>query len=562
MKVKFNQFKTKLTRNSDSKGSNIMKKNRKLTALLVAACMTIPMAATTFTVPMVASAGNNNSITINNATDYNSSAQTNMKAYQVFAGSYNNGTLGVTGWGAGINVSLFIEKLQTDSIFENAFNGINRESNTTTAQAVADVIAKLGNTTKEEAVARYAVLAKTTAAATSTASGNNAVISGLDDGYYVIVDESSGTGEALTLGLLQVAGGENASVNTKRVAPTVTKTATDSTTNYYDDVIDCYMGETVHFKVEVDVHDISKYTNYYLEIIDELGTDFTLNVDSISVMHNGSDIKSACTIDTTTNNKIVVQIFNAKTYTNGKIYLEYDATLNSSATTGENAFNDETQVNKAEVKYLKDPNKSWTSGTKPTDDELSTTAESLVKVLTYELDIKKFDSNNQELGLQNAEFRLKFPNGKGVQLNDNGNGTYTVSGSVDGDGTLFKTDSYGNVKIIGLDAGEYTLTEITAPEGYNILTEDAKVHILPTIGDISNPLNGFSGDVVYKGAKTDGTATETDGVVKIGVANSQGATLPSTGGIGTKIFYVLGGTLVIGSGAALVIKKRMGKDEE
>lgn len=561
MKVKFNQFKTKSTRNSDSKGSNIMKKNRKLTALLVAACMTIPMAATTFTVPMVASAGDN-SITINNATDYNSSAQTNMKAYQVFTGSYNNGTLGVTGWGTGVNVSLFIEKLQTDSIFENAFNGINRENNTTTAQAVADVIAKLGNTTKEEAVARYAVLAKTNAAAISTASGNNAVISGLDDGYYVIVDESSGTGEALTLGLLQVAGGENASVNTKRVAPTVTKTATDSTTNNYDDVIDCYMGETVHFKVEVDVHDISKYTNYYLEVIDELGTDFTLNVNSISVMHNGSDIKSSCTIDTSTTNKIVVQIFNAKDYINGKIYLEYDATLNSSATTGEDAFTDNTQVNKAEVKYLKDPNKSWTSGQRPEEVDLSTTAESVVKVLTYELDINKFDSNNQELGLPNAEFRLEFPNGKGVQLNDNGNGTYTVIGSVDGDGTLFKTDSNGNVKIIGLDAGEYTLTEITAPEGYNILTESAKVHISPTISDISNPLNGFSGKVVYKSEETNGTATEADGVVKIGVANNKGAQLPSTGGIGTKIFYVLGGTLVIGSGAALVIKKRMGKDEE
>ncbi|MBR6669913.1 MAG: hypothetical protein IKL31_04095, partial [Ruminococcus sp.] len=86
MKVKFNQFKTKSTQSSDSKGSNSMKKNRKLTALLVAACMTLPMAATTFTVPMVASAGN---ITITGYTNQNDDTANNMTAYQVFTGSYN-----------------------------------------------------------------------------------------------------------------------------------------------------------------------------------------------------------------------------------------------------------------------------------------------------------------------------------------------------------------------------------------------------------------------------------------------------------------------------------------
>ena len=89
MKVKFKQFKTKSTRNSDSKGSNIMKKNRKLTALLVAACMTIPMAATTFTVPMVASGVD---ITL-------SEENSSLEAYQIFKGTYSEGKLGVSGWG-------------------------------------------------------------------------------------------------------------------------------------------------------------------------------------------------------------------------------------------------------------------------------------------------------------------------------------------------------------------------------------------------------------------------------------------------------------------------------
>ena len=69
-------------------------------------------------------------------------------------------------------------------------------------------------------------------------------------------------------------------------------------------------------------------------------------------------------------------------------------------------------------------------------------------------------------------------------------------------------------------------------------------------------------DIKQITVKPAGVKNCNNGKVQIKIANSQGATLPSTGGIGTKIFYILGGTLVIGSGAALVIKKRMGKDEE
>ena len=567
MKVKFNQFKTKSTQSSDSKGSNSMKKNRKLTALLVAACMTLPMAATTFTVPMVASAG---SIIINNATSQNSNAA-NMKAYQVFTGNYQgeegSKVLSITGWGEGFNAASFIKSLKDDAIFDNAFNGIAEDKTEATAQAVAKKIAELENTSQEEAVARYAVQCKgSNPSGTSSLSGTTLTITDLDDGYYVIVDSSAGTDEALTLGLLQVGSDDELTVTPKRVVPTVTKTAKDSKDGaVYDSVVDCYKGEEVDFKVDVKVPDLSRYNDYYLEIEDTLGTDF----ESLSgvTLKNGSgnpigDDDVNCDI-TTENNKITIKIENAKTYSGQTLSLEYSATLKATAATGENAFDadDNTQKNSVIVKYLNDPNNAWEpeddSLETPDPDLLSSTTAAEVRAYTYKITIDKIEKDNTVKKLEGAKFKLRNSSNGYVKKSAE-TGDYTISwGAVD-DASVFETDENGAISIVGLDAGTYYLEETVAPSGYNRITDPIMVTITPTYDGTSKILTNLSGTV------EDGTATadKDKGEIKVQIANNKGAQLPSTGGIGTKIFYILGGTLVIGSSAALVIKKRMSKDEE
>lgn len=561
MKVKFNQFKTKSTQSSDSKGSNSMKKNRKLTALLVAACMTLPMAATTFTVPMVASAG---SIIINNATSQNSNAE-NMKAYQVFTGNYSAGILSITGWGADFNAVGFIGFLQGDAIFGDAFDGIAEDKTEATAQAVAKKIADLNDTSQEEAVAKYAVKCKGGSGIQATESGEDYVISNLDDGYYVVVDSSAGDDEALTLGLLQVGSDDGLTVTPKRVVPTVTKTAKDSD-GAYDSVVDCYKGETVNFKVEVAVPDLSRYNDYYLEIEDTLGTDF----ESLSgvTLKNGSGNQIAddnlnCDI-TTENNKITIKIENAKAYSGQTLSLEYSATLKATATTGENAFgaDDNTQKNSVIVKYLNDPNNAWepeddTSLETPAPGLLSSTTAAVVRAYTYKITIDKIEKDNTGKKLEGAKFKLRNSSDEYVKKSVD-TGDYTISwGAVD-DASEFETDAYGAISIVGLDAGTYYLEETGAPSGYNRITDPIMVTITPTYDGTSKTLTNLSG-TVGEGTATANTA---EGEIKVQIANNKGAQLPSTGGIGTKIFYILGGTLVIGSGAALVIKKRMSKDEE
>ena len=239
MKVKFNQFKTKLTRNSDSKGSNIMKKNRKLTALLVAACMTIPMAATTFTVPMMASGA---TVTIEGDSNYNWSQ---IVGFRVFTGTYNGtNNFTVTGWGDKIKVKELIEALKEDTTFwdsessQNLFNGIEAVNNATTASSVADIISKFQNDgTRANAFARLVAanltiddinLASNADIKNNGQNSESVAIQNVEAGYYVLLEwyAPSGTietGSARTLGLLKVVGGDEVTVSPKRSYPTINK---------------------------------------------------------------------------------------------------------------------------------------------------------------------------------------------------------------------------------------------------------------------------------------------------------------------------------------------------
>ena len=110
------------------------------------------------------------------------------------------------------------------------------------------------------------------------------------------------------------------------------------------------------------------------------------------------------------------------------------------------------------------------------------------------------------------------------------------------DATEVTTDANGSASFEGLKAGTYYLVETLAPSGYNLLTEPIEVIIAPTTAE-------GSAEAVYADVTSE-------------VANSTGSLLPSTGGIGTTIFYVLGGVLVLGAAILLITKKRMSRAED
>ena len=213
-----------------------------------------------------------------------------------------------------------------------------------------------------------------------------------------------------------------------------------------------------------------------------------------------------------------------KSYSIGaEIKVTYTATVNEDAIAV-------VSENEAKLIYSNDP----------TTDETKTITPPAVKVYSAKIVIDKHETDKEKVKLPNAKFVLY----KEVTTLEGGTATKQyykwnaaekkvewVTDMTAAD--VVKTDNNGAATFGGLKNGDYYLVETKAPDGYNQLTEPHKVTVA--------------------GSSTD-TATLT---ATAKVANSTGTLLPSTGGVGTTIFYVLGAVLVLGAVVLLVTKKRM-----
>lgn len=178
-----------------------------------------------------------------------------------------------------------------------------------------------------------------------------------------------------------------------------------------------------------------------------------------------------------------------------------------------------------------------------------------ITVKTYAIAIKKVNANGE--GLAGAKFKVPFSV-------EGEKGDYTVTG-LNAAGTEVEVDDNGVLIIKGINSdGDYKLTETQAPEGYNKLqgpvdikvqkSEETKTDVtiyLDQNGDISSTETNTV--VTYKNDKLAATL--------IPILNTTGSQLPSTGGIGTTIFYLIGAILVIGAGVVFVTRRRMHSDK-
>ena len=107
----------------------------------------------------------------------------------------------------------------------------------------------------------------------------------------------------------------------------------------------------------------------------------------------------------------------------------------------------------------------------------------------------------------------------------------------------------------GLDDGDYKLVETTTPAGYNTIADiEFTISAEHDVTSDNLALNSLSGGDIF-------TGTAKNGTLEADVINNTGSTLPSTGGMGTTIFYVLGGILVVGAVVLLVARKRMNDEK-
>lgn len=274
--------------------------------------------------------------------------------------------------------------------------------------------------------------------------------------------------------------------------------------------------------------------------------------------------------------------------------VEYSAKVNSDVdvvsgrTAGANAKNDAT------VKYNSTPNTD-TPPQDPDSGSATTAITDTEKVYVYALAIKKVDGSDITKALEGATFQIKDANGTAIKATlDTTEGSATKGYYVvDANGTTdFVTDSNGRILVYGVAAGTYKATETVAPKGYNLLhgTADFEAITVGTTttsktvstttyyvedtngtykknddGTFSPIEEGETVDTKYSISNTETDEKETTtyesnlsvDAVSIAVENNQGAELPSTGGIGTTIFYIIGAILVIGAGVVLVTRRRM-----
>jgi LPXTG-motif cell wall-anchored protein len=227
-----------------------------------------------------------------------------------------------------------------------------------------------------------------------------------------------------------------------------------------------------------------------------------------------------------------------------KIVVEYTSTLNEKAEIGATG-----NPNKMYLEYSNNPNDGTKVGVTPEDQ---------VIVFTYKLVINKVDQAGNEL--PGAEFTLYK---KDASITEETDGYEKIGESYY---KIIKVKKWSSsdttFSFEGLDDGDYILSETTTPDGYNTVANMAFTVTADHDGDSATPklidLTGdtTSGMVSYTDISKDLTKNLTAGSLTTQVTNRAGSTLPSTGGTGRVLLYVVGAILVVGVGVILVSKKR------
>lgn len=507
---------TNLFEQGDIKPMKYMKKFMALLAVLtLALTMAVPAFAETTTPTKY-------TITINNGTG-------NYAAYQIFKGDLHEKTLSNIEWGDNV----------TDE-GRTKFGNAADKAKTITTEADAKAFAV--------EVAKYLT---DPAAGTGT---DSITVSG--PGYYLIKNTSVGEGEVFTDYILRVVG--DVKVNPKSGKPTLDKQIRHNETGVWGVVGDNQIGDTVEFRTLTTVPIVSGYTQYTYVIHDEMSAGLTSNVRSnedVTIKVNDETVLDknyyTVTVDEVNTNKftVTVDVLNAikdgKMVAGDTLYTYYTGILNENA----KVYNDGKQDNKAYLEYSNNPHNNTTTNKTP---------EKVVYDWTFKMEVNKIDGESNA-PLSDAKFVLSKNGSRSlgtigddgtpsntkdlISLIENSDGSYTVA-PAGHTGTYVMTA--GNITIKGLDdATEYYLYETKAPAGYNRLTDAVKFKITADYDETGKNCTSVT-------TKVNEDAPQAG--LSITVKNNKGAALPSTGGIGTTLFYVIGGGLMAVAAVLLVTK--------
>lgn len=496
------------------------------------------------------------------------------EAYQIFRGNLDGNTLSDIEWGTGIDGAAFLTELQKNAAYTSC----------TDAKTVAEKLASFTDDS-DEAVAFAKLAGKFLTTATATSSTGKITVPA---GYYLLKDVTTVTDDALSLNILKVV--KDVTVNPKADHPTVDKKiGTDIATGVAAN--EATIGDKVPFVIASKVPQMQGYTKYFFVLNDSMTAGLTYNKDvaiKIGTTTLAADAYEVTYDDTANTMKIVIKNFIQYKSEAGKdIVVTYSATLNEKA--------DLKDGNKNTVKltYSNNPNVDYKGDNEPKGtDPVGVTPEHVTVTYSTKLQLTKVNGADPNEKLEGVEFQItgtsiKTAVSKGEYFKQDAAGTYyqlkdgtftetaptteteskyvsnsvkyakvtdsteqTKMQKVTASGT---TDANGLITFEGLGAGTYFITELKTLGGYNLLTAPITVEIKATPGTTSCTWT----------AKVNGeNATFEDDMVKLTVENNKGSVLPITGGIGTTIFYVIGGLLVCGAVVMAITKKKLSVEDK
>ena len=338
-------------------------------------------------------------------------------------------------------------------------------------------------------------------------------------GYYLVVPDGWKGVDPVVCSL----GSTNPTViiNEKNGKPTIDKKVKEG--NDFGETNDAAIGDYVEFQLTINVvdgtpvdyvaHDTMSagltFVNKGEHSLSIKRNDVTLDSSNYQVVTEGTADK--CTFE--------VKFHDGVLKTNDTVVITYWAKINEKAVVGATG-----NTNSAILKY----------GTNGTAQGGQTTT------YVWSFDVHKYTGENTALA--GAKFKVWNSNKSATAYfkYDAAKKVYKFAGwtAVEGAEDEFTTPDNGNIAFEGLDSGTYYLEEIEAPKGYNKLTKPIEVKIADKTGEITVDNASISGTTVK-------------------VENKAGTTLPTTGGIGTTVFYLIGGGLMVAAAVLLIAKKRM-----
>jgi len=498
---------------------------KKTVRTIISAVLTMLVLATMI-VPGFAVTG---SITITNSNDAVSMNGHTYKAYKIFDVTYN------------AEKTVYDYKIAPD--FVNYFNGLGlSESLGEDLDARAySYVSSISSDAALQAFAKslydnYIKTNSISAAGQVTAdNANSAVITGLDNGYYLVFDEgnpaAATNAEKAIANIALTTTDPDATIVLKASVPTIDKKITgvaDAATNASsatgEDAVSATINQHVGFQIDSIVPDLTGYTNYTYKVSDTM-SDALIPDQNAKVTIGSDDVTASCEIVYSGQVMTVTVPFSVlSTYAKDTpIAITYSARVSANA----NIYPDATgNSNQAELEYSNNVDDLTIKDTTPPSE---------VHIYLFTIDITKVNDKDEKL--QGAKFVLKDSSNNYIPVSLV-SGRYKVSDTLaanEANATVI-SDTDGKIYIDGLAEGTYTLTETEAPATYNLLKDPVSITITATYD-------------------ADGNCTGVTGNTKT-VVNKAGGILPSTGGTGTIIFVVSGVVIMLAAVIVLAAKRK------